>query len=150
MDFSVQLHTPRMRLFKFLGQGAALQFASRIALPFPCSDRSASRRHQPSQPRHFLSSAPLVRRSDMLDRGLTSPGLTLSQNKSVVVASHTHLLRAVRRELLEQGLSFEGALLCVTWVLMRMLGTEDRSRFRTRGSRNVAKGTRTSKFFRMG
>ena len=45
----------------------------------------------------------------MLDRGLTSLGLTLSQNKSVVVASHPQLLRAVRRELLEQGLSFEGA-----------------------------------------
>ena len=36
-------------------------------------------------------------------------GLTLSQNKSVVVASHPQLLRAVRRELLEQRLSFEGA-----------------------------------------
>ena len=36
-------------------------------------------------------------------------GLTLSQNKSVVVASHTQLVRAVRRGLLEQGLSFEGA-----------------------------------------
>ena len=45
----------------------------------------------------------------MLDRGLTSLGLTLSKNKSVVVASHPQLLRAVRRELLEQGLSFEGA-----------------------------------------
>ena len=45
----------------------------------------------------------------VLDRGLTSLGLTLSQNKSVVVASHPQLLRAVRRELLEQGLSFEGA-----------------------------------------
>ena len=46
----------------------------------------------------------------MLDRGLTSLVLTLSQNKSVVVASHSQLLWAVRRELLEQGLSFEGAL----------------------------------------
>ena len=45
----------------------------------------------------------------MLDRGLTSLGLTLSQNKSVVVTSHPHLLRAVLRELLEQGISFEGA-----------------------------------------
>ena len=45
----------------------------------------------------------------MLDRGLTSLGLTLSQNKLVVVASHPQLLRAVRRELLEQGISFEGA-----------------------------------------
>ena len=45
----------------------------------------------------------------MLDRDLTSLGLTLSQNKSVVVASHPQLLRAVRRELLEQGISFEGA-----------------------------------------
>ena len=45
----------------------------------------------------------------MLDRDLTSLGLTLSQNKSVVVASHPQLLRAVRRELLEQGLSFERA-----------------------------------------
>ena len=45
----------------------------------------------------------------MLDRGLDSLGLTLSQNKSVIVASHPHLLRAVRRELLEQGLKFEGA-----------------------------------------
>ena len=45
----------------------------------------------------------------MLDRGLHALGLTLSQNKSVVVASHPHLLRAVRRELLEQGLKFEGA-----------------------------------------
>ena len=45
----------------------------------------------------------------MLDRGLTSLGLTHSQNKSVVVASHPQLLRAVRRELLEQGLSFDGA-----------------------------------------
>ena len=44
----------------------------------------------------------------MLDRGLDSLGLTLSQNKSVIVASHPHLLRAVRRELLEQGLKFEG------------------------------------------
>ena len=41
----------------------------------------------------------------MLDRGLSSSGLTVSQNKSAVVAS----LRAVRRELLEQGISFEGA-----------------------------------------
>ena len=45
----------------------------------------------------------------MLDRGLDSLGLTLSQNMSVIVASHPHLLRAVRRELLEQGLNFEGA-----------------------------------------
>ena len=45
----------------------------------------------------------------MLDSGLNTLGLTLSQNKSVVVASHPHLLRAVRRELLEQGLNFEGA-----------------------------------------
>ena len=44
----------------------------------------------------------------MLDRGLTSLGLTISHNKSMVVASHPHLLRAVRRELLEQGISFEG------------------------------------------
>ena len=36
-------------------------------------------------------------------------GVTLSQNKSVVVDSHPQLLRAVRRELLGQGLSFEGA-----------------------------------------
>ena len=42
----------------------------------------------------------------MLDRGLSSLGLTLSQDKSVVVASHPHLLRTVRRELLEQGISF--------------------------------------------
>ena len=41
-------------------------------------------------------------------RASTSPRLTLSQNKSVVVASHPQLLRAVRRELLEQGISFEG------------------------------------------
>ena len=45
----------------------------------------------------------------MLDRGLSSPGLTISQNKSVVVASQPQLLRAVRRELLEQGISFDGA-----------------------------------------
>ena len=44
----------------------------------------------------------------MLDRGLTSLGLTISHNKSMVVASHPHLLRVVRRELLEQGISFEG------------------------------------------
>ena len=44
----------------------------------------------------------------MLDRGLTSLGLTLSQHKSMIVASHPQLLRAVRRELLEQGISFEG------------------------------------------
>ena len=44
----------------------------------------------------------------MLDRGLDSLGLTLSQNKSVIVASHSHLPLAVRRELLEQGLNFEG------------------------------------------
>ena len=35
-------------------------------------------------------------------------GLTIS-HKSMVVASHPQLVRAVRRELLEQGLSFEGA-----------------------------------------
>ena len=45
----------------------------------------------------------------MLDRGLTSLGLTLSQNKSVVVASHFQSLRAVRHELLEQRISFKGA-----------------------------------------
>ena len=44
----------------------------------------------------------------MLDRGLSSLGLTLSQNKSIVVASHPRLLRADRRELLEQAISFEG------------------------------------------
>ena len=33
---------------------------SRFALPFPCSDRPASRRHQSPQPRHFLSGASLV------------------------------------------------------------------------------------------
>ena len=44
----------------------------------------------------------------MLDRSLTSLGLTISHNKSMVAASHPHLLRAVRRELLEQGISFEG------------------------------------------
>ena len=43
----------------------------------------------------------------MLDRFLTSLGLTISHNKSMVVASHPQLLRAVRRELLEQGISFE-------------------------------------------
>ena len=47
--------------------------------------------HQPPQSRHLCSS------------------LTLSQNKSMVVASHAQLLRAVRRELLEQMFSFEGA-----------------------------------------
>ena len=41
----------------------------------------------------------------MLDRGLSSSSLTVSQNKSAVVAS----LRAVRRELLEQGIFFDGA-----------------------------------------
>ena len=45
----------------------------------------------------------------MLDMGLTSLGLTLSQHKSMIVASHPQLLRAVRLELLEQGISFEGA-----------------------------------------
>ena len=46
----------------------------------------------------------------MLDRGTDlAVGLTLSQDKSVIVASHPQLLRAVQRELLEQGLSFEGA-----------------------------------------
>ena len=45
----------------------------------------------------------------MLDRELSSLGLTLYQNKSIVVASHPQVLRAVRRELLEQGLPFEGA-----------------------------------------
>ena len=43
-----------------------------------------------------------------LDRGLSGLGLALSQNKSTVIASHPRLLRAVRRELLEQGISFEG------------------------------------------
>ena len=43
----------------------------------------------------------------MLDKGLSSLGLTLSQNKSTVIASHQRLLRVVRRELLEQGISFE-------------------------------------------
>ena len=45
----------------------------------------------------------------MLDMGLTSLGLTLSQHKPMIVASHPQLLRAVRLELLEQGISFEGA-----------------------------------------
>ena len=50
----------------------------------------------------------------MLDRGLTSLGLTISHNKSMVVASHPQLLRAVRRELLEQGIIFRRSrLLCV-------------------------------------
>ena len=44
----------------------------------------------------------------MLDRGLTSLGLTLSQHKSMIVASHPQLSRAVRRKLQEQGISFEG------------------------------------------
>ena len=34
---------------------------------------------------------------------------TLSQSKSTVAASHPRLLRAVQRELLEQGMSFESA-----------------------------------------
>ena len=55
------------------------------------------------QPLHWS-----VEATCMLDRGLTSLGLTISHNKSMVVASHPQLLRAVRRELLEQGISFEG------------------------------------------
>ena len=41
--------------------------------------------------------------------GLAALGLTLSQSKSTAVASHPRLLCAVRRELLEQRMSFENA-----------------------------------------
>ena len=111
LDFTVQFHPPIVWLFEFLGQSAAVQAATRLTLPFPCSNRPTSRRHQSSQPGYFPSKALhwSVEATCMLDRGLTSLGPTLSQNKSVVVASHPQLLRAVRRELLEQGLSFKGA-----------------------------------------
>ena len=46
MDITVQLHPPRVRLFKFLDQSFALQLVARPTLPFPYSDWSASRRHQ--------------------------------------------------------------------------------------------------------
>ena len=81
----------------------------------------------------------------MLYRGLIVLGLTLSQHKSMIVASHPHLLRAVRRELLEQGISLKEQTLCATLASMRLLGTEDRSRFKTRESRSVAKEKPTSR-----
>ena len=65
MDITVQLHPPRLRLFELLGQSFALQLVARCALPFPGTDWSASPQHQPSQPRHILSSASLVSRGDM-------------------------------------------------------------------------------------
>ena len=82
----------------------------------------------------------------MLDRGLTSLGLTISHNKSMVVASHPHLLRAVRRELLEQGISFEGTDSVRDVGFDATAGNKrDPSRFRTKESRNAAKETPTSR-----
>ena len=82
----------------------------------------------------------------MLDRGLTSLGLTLSQNKSVVVASLPQLLRPFGVSCWSKGYLLKGLLLCVTWVLTRMLRTEDQSRFKkTRGSKSAAKETPTSR-----
>ena len=65
MDITVQLPSPKLRLFKLLGQSFVRQVGSRLARPLPCSDWPASRRHQPPQSRHLLSSTPLVCRSDM-------------------------------------------------------------------------------------
>ena len=84
---------------------AAIQVAPRLAFPFPCADWALF------QALHWTVKQALhwtVEATCMLDRSLTSPGLTISQNKSVFVASHSQLRRAIRRELLEQGISFEG------------------------------------------
>ena len=47
-------------LFEFLGQSVAVQAATGLTFPLPCSDWPASRRHQPPQPRYVLSSTSLV------------------------------------------------------------------------------------------
>ena len=60
MDITVQFHPPRLPLFEFLGQSFAVQVVARRALPLPCSDWPAGRRHQPPSSRHLLSSASLV------------------------------------------------------------------------------------------
>ena len=46
MDFTMQLHPPRVWILELLGQGFAVQFATRSTFPFPCSNWPASRRHQ--------------------------------------------------------------------------------------------------------
>ena len=60
MDITVQLHSPRVWLFEFLGKSVAVQVVARLAFPLPCSDWPASRRHQPPQPRYVLSSTSLL------------------------------------------------------------------------------------------
>ena len=111
LDITMLFHSPRLRLFEFLGQSFAIQAAARLAFPVSVV-RLASKSmtiNNHSKAHSFQALHWSVEATCMLDRGLTSLELTPSQNKSVVVASHHQLLRAVRREILEQGLSFEGA-----------------------------------------
>ena len=110
MDTTVQLHSPRLRLFKLLGQSFVIQLLQDLhyLFPFQFGQQVDDINHH-SQGTIFQALHWSVEATCMLDRGLTSLGLTLSQNKLVVVASHPQLFRAVRRELLEQGISFEGA-----------------------------------------
>ena len=98
MDITVQFHLPRLR---FLLQALHSRFPVQIGQQV--DDINHHSHGTFSQALHWS-----VEATCMLDRGLTSLGLTLSQHKSMFAASHTQLLRAVRRELLEQGNSFEG------------------------------------------
>ena len=108
MDITVQLHPSRLWLFKFLGQSLVVQVVASITFPVQIGQQVDDINHH-SQGTFFQALHWSVEATCMLDRGLTSLGLTLSQNKSLIVASRPQLLRAVRRALLEQGISNERA-----------------------------------------
>ena len=111
VDITVQFHPPRVWLFEFLGRSAAAQAASRTYIPaslFRLASKSTTSIIT-AQGTFLLALHWSVEATCMLERGLTSLGLTLSQNKSVVVASHSSSYGPFGVTCWSKGLSFEGA-----------------------------------------
>ena len=98
MDITVQLHSPRLRLVKLLVPELCCTSCCNTWTPrFPVQvGKQVDDINHQSQSTFFQALQWSVEATCMLDKGLTSLGLTLSQDKSVVVASHPQLLRTVR------------------------------------------------------
>ena len=149
----MQFPSPRLWLFDFLGQSVVVHVVTRLAFLFPCADCPASRRHQPSQPRHILSSAPLVCRSDMhAGQGPDLAGVDALPEQVLLSLLHTpNCYGPFGVSCWSNDLSFEGA------ASVRDVGLDANAGHRricqdsrTRGSKSVARETPTSKVYRTG